>query len=202
MLAEVDDQVTGGSGLDWLVAPDPGGPAPAPLRVGPALTRSALEAMRAEGLVVRVVGDVYLPTPLAGWAAARAEALRSAMPREATVCLLAAAWVHGVDVDPEPVDVVVSRAGARWRMPDWVRERERSVSPADVVVVHGVSVTTRCRTAADVARSCPRSVARPVVAALLATGVAVDDVLASIDRERRWPGANRARALLRELAGP
>lgn len=205
MLARVDDAVAAGSGggLDWLVAAgtvtSTTSPT-APLRVSPALPRASLEAMRAEGLVVRAVGDVYLPAPLAGFTDSRAEALRLALPAGTTVCLLAAAWVHGVDVDPEPVDVVVPRAGPPWRVPDWMRERERSVDPPDVVVVHGLRVTSRCRTAADVARSCPQPVARRVVSALLATGVAVEEVLTLIGTERRWPGATRARRLLHGLA--
>ena len=172
-----------------------------PLRAGPGLSLAALDAMRLEGLVVHVAGPVYLPTEAAAFTACRLEALRLLVPAHAVVGLLAAAWAHGVTVPPDPVDVLVARVsyGARRGL-DGVREREMAVAGRHVVTRSGMRLTSLSRTAADVARHAPPATARPVVATLLAAGADVEDVLAQLERERRFPGVVRARDLVREVA--
>jgi AbiEi antitoxin C-terminal domain len=180
--------------LGWLLQP---GSQPAPgvvLRAGIDLSRVDLESMRREDLVVHVAGDAYLPRDLARLRSARVAALRTLVPRGRVVGLLAAAWAHGVEAEPDPVEVLVPRSVASARPADGVRERESPVPPRDVVEVCGLRLTSPARTAADVARWLPVAIAAPVLAALLAAGTEVEDVLAVLGR--RYRNAVRGRALV------
>jgi hypothetical protein len=183
--------------LAWLLTPPARGVVV--LRAGVELPRADLEAMRRDGFVVHVAGGTYLPCDAAPLRSARCAALRAVVPAGRVVALLAAAWAHGADADPDPVEVLVEHAVTRPRPEVGVRERESRVPACDVVEVDGVRLTTRARTAADVARWLPAGTAAPVVAALMAAGTSATDVLEVLGR-RRYRNAVRARALVVEVS--
>jgi hypothetical protein len=187
-----------GTAIDWLLAPHrPLAPA---LRAGEDYPRAVLEVMRRDGLVVPVAGGVYLPADVAGLRTHRRAALHLLTPPEAVVGLLAAAWAHGCDVSPAPVDLLVSHSGAVGALRAGVRVRQIEVPPVDVVTLDGLRLTTPTRTAVDVARWLPEAQARPALAELLAAGVAVEDVLGVLQEGRRYRNAVRARRLLTEVS--
>lgn len=172
----------------------------APLQVGPHGTRGDLEAMRGEGLVRHVAGGVYLPADLADVPQLRRRALSLLVARGGVAGLLAAAWGHGLAVDPEPVDVLLRHTGNPPPPVDGVRYREMQLAPADVEQRDGLRFTTAARTAADVARRGDEPCAETVVGAFLAAGVTASQVLDALDRSRRYPGAPRARELVLRLS--
>jgi hypothetical protein len=186
--------------LDWLRPRRPPG---AVLRADVDLPAAELTALARAGRVVRVTDRVHLTAEAAAWRSGRTAALAAVLGPEqvarGVVGLRAAAWAHGADVDPAPVDLLVPRAVAPWRLPPGVREVTSDVPAAQVVTVTGVRLTSPARTAADVARRLPPDVAGPLVAALLARGAQVDDVLALVDQEH-WPWAVRARELVRRFS--
>jgi hypothetical protein len=183
--------------IDWLLAPTRP-PAPT-LLAGEDYPRAVLEVMRRDGLVVHVAGDVYLPADVAALRPHRHAALRLLTPAEAVVGMLAAAWAHGCDVPPAPVDLLVPHSGAVGMVGAGVRLRQMEVPAVDVVTVDGLRLTTLTRTALDVARWLPEPQARPALARLLTAGVQVEDVLGVLQEGRRYRNAVRARRLLTEV---
>ena len=73
--------------------------------------------------------------------------------------------------------------------------RSRTVLPADVVVVHGVPVTSLARTVVDVARSCGRLAGVVTADAALRRGVAPGQLAAVLETSARWPGIRTAAAV-------
>jgi hypothetical protein len=170
------------------------------VRAGVDGPRAVLDAMVRDGLLRHAAGPVYLPADAVRLAASRLAVLRLLAPEGSVVCRLAAAWAHGAGNCPDPVEVLRPRALPAGRTPDGIRVHESTVPPHEVLERDGVRLTTRARTAADVARWLPEEAAAPVVAGMLAGGLAADDVLEVLDRARRYRGAVRGRGLVLRLS--
>lgn len=128
-----------------------------------------------------------------------AAALR--LPDSAVFSGLTAAWLHGLDVVPAPLEVtlppgcnVSGRVGIRVRRADLTR--------AEVGRVGGFRATRPARTIADVARSLPLVEATVVADAALHAGlVSASEVAAWAAGHRGAPGVARLRRVLEAADG-
>jgi hypothetical protein len=185
------------SAVRWLLT---AGACPpyAPLRAGTTQRAEVLEAMRREGLLVHVVGGVYLPADVAGSALARATALAQLVPAGGVVGMVTAAWLRGAPVGPEPVDVLVPHAAGPRPVVAGVREHRTTIPRGDVTTLAGLRLTTLARTAADLAR-CDDERALPALRWLLDGAVTEWQVLTVLRTNQRFRHNRRARAVLRGL---
>jgi very-short-patch-repair endonuclease len=152
----------------------------------------------------RLFRDVYLSADavLDHLAWCRAAALL--LPTGAAIAGRSAAYMHFADVLPlgqSPVDVAVPRS-VSLRPRSGLRVRRAKLPPTDIEQAAGTPVTTRLRTAFDLARE-PNLVDAVIgVDALLNTGYLGLPALVQYAEERRgWSGSQRARRVLR-LAVP
>ncbi len=118
-----------------------------------------------------------------------------------------AAWLWGaVEREPEPVEVCVpARERVRPHSPVPLRVREVVLSPADVVRLAGVAVTTPLRTAMDLVRLPPDfgPTERAAVRALRERGGwEPGELVAALARRHRVPHVARALARAQELDAP
>lgn len=131
--------------------------------------------------------------------ALRASAVAPLVPSRGAVGRLTAAWVHVGGRPPDRVTVLV-RSGARRPEPHPDRvSAEADLVDHDVQAVGDVLVTTVARTAVDVARWAPTPVAVPVLRALLARGLDLDDALRRLEAQPGGRGVRTARATLRQV---
>jgi hypothetical protein len=182
-----------------------------PFRPAPADLRET-DRLVAARLLDRVVLDVVVAPGPAPDRALRADALRLLVPdrlreRGAVVVEGAAAWLWGGGPPPGYVDVSVLPGTLRVTVPHLVRH-ERWMPADDTVPVLGrsgepVLVSTPARTAADLLRTAPETLAdraaRDVVAA---TGAAPAEIAACLARMPRARGVARARLLLGRWPSP
>jgi hypothetical protein len=195
----------------------------------PGLPFSAAElrGMELSGLLVHVMGDLYLPAdpPVDGDRPARAAGHGTRM-RAAAVLRLAepvlsgpwaaigmtAAWVHGGGEAPGVLEASVDRYHRRPLYPGAVGLRlEQSglaSAPegggashrADIVPVHGLWCTTIDRTVEDLLRNGPTGPQRTAASLLLDRCDPVR-LRERFEARRRRPGMAAARTALRELLG-
>lgn len=185
------------SAVRWLLPAAACSPQ-APLRAGQTERAEVLEAMRREGLLVHVVGGVYLPVDVARSALARAAALALLVPAGGVVGLVTAAWLYGAPADPEPVDVLVPHSAGPRPVVAGVWEHRTTIPAADVTTLAGLPLTNLARTAADLARSDDER-ALPALRWLLDRRVTERAVLGVLRTNGRFRHNRRGRMLLREL---
>lgn len=154
--------------------------------------------MRREGLLVHIVGGVYLPVDVAGSALARAAALEHVVPRSGVVGMVAAAWLRGAPVDPLPIDVLVPTSTGPRPVVDGVHEHWTTIRPVDIVRLGALPITTAARTAADLAR-CDDDDALVALRWLLAGHVTERQVLRCLRANHRFRNNRRARLVLRRI---
>ena len=170
------------------------------------VSRSRLTTLTGRGLVRPVLRGVYAAAQVVDSIEFRAEALSLVVPASAIVTDRTAAWLHQVDilarsaVHQMPPIEIYSRAGSRLRRPD-VSSGERRMHDEDVMVVNGVLVTTKLRTAFDLGRRLNRFHALAALDALLRAGVQRQDLLAGVERFRGERGVVQLRHLV-PLADP
>lgn len=191
--------------------PVPSGPVPAvpswpprrlrtdvPERLTPdVLGPVAFAALRLDGLVTPVWGDLAVPACSPAGPADRAAALAPLVPARCAVGRLAAAWVHTGVPAPGRVEVLLAPRARRpdphpLRIPHEVR-----LAGSEVTVLAGVRVTTAERAALDVARWADPALAVVALHALHAAGVDLGRVL---DRLLDLTGAPRVRRALAVVA--
>jgi len=170
------------------------------------VSRTRLATLVARGLVRPVLRGVYAVAQVVDTIEFRAAALELVVPPSAVVTDRTAAWLHGVDLLPRsavhrmpPVEVY-SRNGSRVRRPA-VASGERQLRDEDVMVVDGVLVTTKLRTALDLGRRRNRFEALAALDGLLRAGVSHEELLANIERFRGERGVVQLRGLA-PLADP
>ncbi|MDD9205795.1 hypothetical protein PU560_04850, partial [Georgenia sp. 10Sc9-8] len=156
--------------LSWLT-PRPvslGHPAPAGLDPG-------VQVLMLPGGALSLGADPTGP----GEAAARAAACAPHVPADAVLCRGSAVWVHTGRLRPAHVEAAHP---AGRRLPGGSRRcRSATLDDADVVILHGVRVTSPVRTGADLARFWPVGRAADGLIALREAGldlVAVTALLA------------------------
>src|SRR3954447_19019185 len=122
-----------------------------PLGIPPSALRRALR----RGEVRSAVRGVFVPARLPPTIELRAAAVARVVRPHHVVTDRTAAWLHGVDAhlyaehDSVPP---VEMCALRWREPTGlagVDGRTRDLQPQDVMVLHGVPLTTPLRTALD-----------------------------------------------------
>jgi hypothetical protein len=166
-------------------------------RLNPLLTDRDLPT--AELCGARLDGEVFALGD--GWCcvdevpaeAVRAQAAALLVKGRAIAERMTAAWIFGLVPEPQKHQFCVDAAHrAHVRLSSRLQLREVICSPADILILAGLRVTTPLRTIIDLARHAPDGVqVVPVVAALLAYGD-VDHGLAD-DRIRSQPRAGHTR---------
>jgi hypothetical protein len=123
----------------------------------PGLDRADSDLRRAVrcGEIRQVLRGVYVDTELDDTLELRARAAGLAARPHHVVTDRTAAWVHGVDayafaeLDAIPPVEVCALRGCEPTTKAGIEARTRDLAPADVMVLHGVRVTTPLRTALD-----------------------------------------------------
>lgn len=139
---------------------------------------------------------------------ARARAAALVLPDRGAVCGETAAWLHGVDarppgrhLHPPELQCIVPAGMVRRRRPG-LACRVGILPAADVVMVHGVPVTSPARTALDLARYAPQYVGLAALDAFAHAGsVSRPELLARVRELRGARNIARARQLI-EICEP
>lgn len=178
------------------------------LMAGSPFSSVELQAMESDGLIRRILGQVYVPSSVRPTAQLRARALAQTLTprvRERTVAgRMTAAWILGCAPAPErPVMLVEStRRLARLGTGDRLLVHEVHFGEFDVVEVAGLRVTSGLRTAVDLALHSEERAALPVLQRLLdhpALGLTGSLVTRALESMPRQPHKERARRLLAQL---
>jgi hypothetical protein len=173
--------------LDWLA---PRGPEPVlEVTADDPGTRAALR----EGLLVEIWPGVLRARDLPVAPHDRTRAIGRAVPRDGVACRQTAVWIHTGQFRPEALDVVVP---GRRRSSAHTRVHAEALPPGAVVLVGAVRVTSRARTAVDVARWAEAEVAHDWLRALSREGLREADLETALEQARGLPGIARARWLL------
>ena len=105
------------------------------------------------------------------------------IPPHAVLSGRTAAWIHGLDVKPRPIEVTLPAASCISRIAG-ARVRRSDVGAGEVSTCRGLRVTSRIRTCADLGRR------EPVVEAVVVLDMAAHGRLITIEQLRRWADAH------------
>ena len=129
------------------------------------------------GLLRRPIKGVYVVAQLGDSVELRARALRLVVPEDCVICDRHAGWLHGAEMVLAPNEHLELRPISVFRPSGMGRLRnglcdsgERNLTPADVMEVHGLRVTTPLRTALDLGRQRWREPALSGMDAMLRLG--------------------------------
>src|SRR4051812_39228167 len=137
----------------------------------------------------RILHDVYVSADIDDSFALRAAAVQLVLPDDAVVGYASAAWLRGADVRRSLKDLavdVVAQRGDQIRRAG-IRATSALLEPGDVVVCHGVPMTSATRTAFDLARR--RDLIEAVVgvdAMLNRGGCELDELVTYVQQHRGW----------------
>jgi hypothetical protein len=151
------------------------------------VSRWFLRLLLDRALIRPVLRGTYVAVQVLDTVDLRAASLRLVVPQTAVVTDRTAAWLHGVDILPRtavhepPPLCVFGSTGSRLRRPQ-VASGIRTLSREDVMVVHGVRVTTPLRTALDLGRLLWRFDALAALDGFLRRGVPHAHLLLSVER--------------------
>ncbi len=186
----------------------PGGPFTAKQAQAVGISRASLRLALEEGLVVRLMRSVYLPSDIDVTVHVRAAAARLVIGPTSVVVDRTAAWLWGVDcfrhaeLDGLPALESCVLRGHQATERAEVDGVTRDLLPEDWVEVGGVRVTTPLRTAADLGCQLWAPHALGVVDALMrAHGFTRQDLQRLLRRYRRRRGVVQLRAVA-ALADP
>ncbi|WP_340538340.1 hypothetical protein [Nocardioides sp. GXZ039] len=169
------------------------------------VTRYNLSRLIDAGLIRHPVRGVCLATQAGDSVRLRAESLSLIVPDDYVVCDRHAGWLHGADMILAPGEnqvlrpISVFRPAGRGRLRRELADSgERNLRPSEIMVVDGVRVTTRLRTAWDLGRQRSRDASLSCLDQMFRIG--------GFDREEFLAGIPRFRGMrwvtrLREL-GP
>ncbi|MGN6405699.1 hypothetical protein [Sinomonas sp.] len=179
------------------------------LTPGQPFSEVELRAMANDGVLQRIIPDVYAPSAARPTpdlrSAALATGLTSRLVRRTVVGRLSAAWIFGCAPAPAaPVLLVPAprRLSAAGRG-HGVLLHEVFLGEFDVIEVGALSVTTPLRTVVDVAVHGEGALAALVVRRLVAQpglGLTLSLVSRAVDALPRQPNKQRAKEVLRRLA--
>ena len=175
-------------------------------RIPPALThgpitlsdayRHGLNRWNLQGAAWRRIGPgTYLPAALEETPILRVKAANGRLPPGAVVSGFTAAWLHGLDVSCDPIEITVPDGSVSARAGMIVRRS--ALHKGDVVHARGFRVTSPFRTLLDL---CGRL---PLVEAVVVTDMAlhvrlvrVDKLRAATDESKGSPGVRMLRQVL------
>lgn len=178
------------------------------LTVGRPFTAVELQAMEADGMVRRLVGQAYVPARARPTAELRARALSATLTarvRERAVAgRMTAAWILGCAPPPEmPVMLVEStRRLAKLGTGERLLVHEVRFGDYDVLDIADLRVTSALRTAVDLAIHSEERLAVPALRRLLAhasLGLTVGLMVRSLEALPAQPHKKRARRILERL---
>ena len=164
------------------------------------VSRWYLQVLVERRLIRPVVHGVYAAVQAVDCIGLRADALALVVSDHAIITDRTAAWLHGVDILPRsavhqmPPLQVFGRTGSRLRRAG-VASGTRQLRESDVMLVGGVLVTTKLRTALDLGRNLNRFDALAALDALLRAGVDREQLLGQIERFKGERGVVQLRAL-------
>ncbi|MEQ6899654.1 type IV toxin-antitoxin system AbiEi family antitoxin domain-containing protein [Nocardioides sp. YIM 152588] len=166
------------------------------------ISKHALARLIAAGRIRRVVRDAYVSTELPDTIETRTAAVALGASAHHVVVDRTAAWLHGIDIHPmvemsplPPVEICAIR-GFNPTHRDGARGRERDLTPADIMRLGHVQVTTPLRTAMDLGCVLHRRDAYAAMNALAkGHGFGAADIVARLPRYRGRRGVVQLRAL-------
>jgi hypothetical protein len=167
------------------------------------LSDNRLRQLTDAGLLRRPIRNAYAAAQLPDSLDLRAELVRLVVPPDCFVCDNTAAWLHGAPnallpndhLEPPPVACFRPADNGRLRN-DLTRSGERTVRPADLMELRGLTVTTPIRTAWDLGRLQRRDQALSGLDAMLRLGLfGHDELLAGVERFARQRGVVQLRIL-------
>ncbi len=164
------------------------------------VSRRTFETMVRDGLIRRVLREVYAVAQAPNDTMMRAAALNLVIPPAAVVTDRTAAWLYGVDILPRsaltiaPPLNVVHMTDTRMRRPE-CDGRRRGLLLTDITTVHGIRVTTELRTALDLGRLLWRFDALAAIDGFLRIGVPQEQLISEIARFKGYRGVRQLRAL-------
>lgn len=164
------------------------------------VSRWQLARLVERGLVRQLLHGVFAAAQVSDCLELRAAALSMIVSDACIVTDRTAAWLHGVDILPRsslvamPPLQVYNRAGSRLRRAG-VSSGTRQLTDSDVMVVNGVLVTTKLRTALDLGRSLWRFDALAALDGFLAAGVEHEELLSQVERFKGDRGVVQLRTL-------
>lgn len=169
---------------------------------GLGLTRQQIWRATAAGLLARVGRGTYQRVDAPDTIAQRVGAVRFSAPLHQVLVDRTAAWIHGVDVhalaeqDQIPrVEACSLRGHHASRSPE-IAGRERDLAAPDVVVVHGLRVTSPLRTALDLGCHLRRREAFSAMCMLARLhGFSSPDLIRELPRFKRRRGVIQCRQL-------
>lgn len=175
---------------------------PAELKAGPFTRSEALQAgldrWHLEGANWHRMGPgVYVWAGLPVTPELRIEAVRRRLPATAVFSGLTAAWLHGLDVAWEPIEVTIPKGIGGWARSGFV-VRRAAIAARDIVLVGGKRATSLLRTLFDLSTRMSVTEAVVVVDMALHAGLTSLADLNALGRDR----AHRVGvANLRRIAG-
>jgi hypothetical protein len=164
----------------------------------------ALRRRLRQGDIRRIVRGVYVDGTVSDTLELRASAVAKVVPPDAVACRRTAAWLYGVDTfaiqykrEPPPLETLrpterraVRTAGTTGHV--------QTVLPGDVVVRHGLRLTSPVATAVHLARHLDRPFALSGLDAMCHAGlVGPAELITAVKRYPHHPGIVKARELVR-----
>lgn len=167
------------------------------------ISRKRLARLVAAGRVRRVLDDVYADSRVPDTIDSRCQAVALVLPEGAVVARRTAAWVHGVDLfgpggacESLTVECVTPSPFARVRRRG-VRGYVADLDMDDTVLRNRVPVTSKVRTAVDLARWLTRPHALAAIDAMARAGLVTQaQMMEFAHRYPRYRGIAQARELI------
>jgi REase_MTES_1575/Transcriptional regulator, AbiEi antitoxin len=166
------------------------------------LGQSRLRALVRHGIVRRMLRGVYVDADLPDSVELRVAAVLKVVAPDAIICRRTAAWLYGVDTfalqeqdEPPPIETLRPSESRATRLAG-ADGHVQTVLAGDVVMHHGVRVTSPLATAVHLARHLHRPLGLSALDAMChAELITVPDLLAAVDRYPHHPGIVKARDL-------
>lgn len=166
-----------------------------------------LQAMRLDGLMMRVCGTSYVRVDQPKTPAIRAQSAINGVPRSlhrrVALARQTAAWVYGCAPEPAVVSLVTDHRRRTTALPAFSEAvmHQVTLGPCDLRSIGGVEVTSPLRTALDIAIHGQDSWAVPALKNIAASPrlkCPLHLVVLSLENSPRVPGKAHALARLRE----
>lgn len=165
------------------------------------ISRGRLGSLLDRGLIRRLLRGVYVAAQEPDGILLRARALSLVVPDCAVVTDWTACWLHAGVLPPgghlQVPPVSIFRLPGKGRLKSQLCESgERALTPEDLTVLEGLTVTTPLRTAHDLGRLAGRDWAMAGLDAMLRLGdFSKDELVADVERYRRQRGVVQLRDL-------
>lgn len=161
----------------------------------------AFQALALDGVIVPLRDGVARLAATADTTRLRAAALADVVPHRVVVAGRSALWVHCGGDAPRVLEVYYRSHAHRPRGRPDLRVRQATLLARDVTDVHGLTVTSPARTAADLVGELPVAEAEAAVRTLVTVGLDPREVHDLLRTRLRWAGREAVLALVDAAAG-